>query len=137
MPASDAQTSLRLPQELRDQLGSAADAAGRSVGEEIRRRLEASFAGSPPAAADHRTSDLLRVIARCAAILSEHWAPWHADAAAFAVFHAAIEDRLSRHRPEASGATAKTDRGEKLFAGDPERAGGLLAFSAELAEGLV
>lgn len=135
MPARDAQTSLRLPQELRHRLGSAADAAGRSVGEEIRRRLEASFAGSAPAVEDQRTSDLLRVIARASAILAKEWAAWHADAGAFAVFGAAIEDVLSRQQPETTSAARKTDQGKKLFAGP--NAGAVLAFAAEATENLL
>jgi phytoene/squalene synthetase len=136
MTKSDVQTSLRLPEELRDRLAAASAAEGRGIGEEIRRRLEASF-GSAPASEDTKTGNLLRVIARAAAILDEHWSAWHADAGAFAVFHAAIEDVLMRQQPDNSGAVPKTDRGASLFHGDPERAGGVLAFTAEMAENLI
>jgi hypothetical protein len=126
---------LRLPVELRDRLAAAATAEGRSLGEEVRRRLDASF-GSAPMVEDQKTGDLLRVVARCAAILDKEWAPWHADAGAFAVFQAAVDDVLSHHKPETIGATPKTDRGRALFDGAPEKAGNVLAFTAELAEGL-
>ena len=86
----DAQTSLRLPQELRDRLGSAAGAAGRSVGEEIRRRLEASF-GRDPAADDPETARLARMIIRLVeAMSSECERPWHEDPWAVAVVRAAL-----------------------------------------------
>ncbi len=137
MTKSDVQTSLRLSEELRNRLAAFAAAEGRGIGEEIRRRLETSF-GSAPVPEDPKTGNLLRVIARAAAILEEHWAPWHADAGAFAVFHAAIEDVFARQQPDASGAVPKTDRGASLFGGDdPQRAGGVLAFTAEMAENLI
>ena len=135
MAASEIQTSLRMPEALRDRLAQAATANGRGLGEEIRRRLEASF-GSAPVSADPKTADLLRVVARAAAILNEQWAPWHADAGPFAVFKAAIEDVLSRQQPEASGTTKKSYRGAVLFDAStpPERQGAMLAMLAEIAE---
>jgi hypothetical protein len=139
MASTEIQTSLRMSEALRDRLARAAAEAGRGLGEEVRRRLEASF-GSAPVVEDPKTADLLRVIARAAAILDKQVAAWHADAGAFAVFKAAIEDVLSRQKPEATSAVPKTDRGAALFQGSsasPERAGEMLAFSAELAEGLI
>lgn len=136
MTQSDVQTSLRLPEELRDRLAQAATENGRGIGEEMRRRLEASF-GSVPTSEDQKTSQLLRVIARSAAILVEHWALWHEDAGAWAVFRGAIEDVLTERRPEATGAVPKTERGASLFKSAPEQAGSTLAFVAEIAEGLI
>ena len=47
------------------------------MGEEIRRRLEASFAGAVPAAPDEPTARLLREIARIASGVRESYdAPW-------------------------------------------------------------
>jgi hypothetical protein len=143
MTKSDVQTSLRLPEELRNRLAQAASAEGRGIGEEIRRRLERTFAEDDavtvrvPPTQDEETGRTLRVFAAMAAIVAGEWSPWHADAGAFAVFKAGIEDVLSRHQPEAGGAVPKTDRGAALFKGDPVRAGGVLAFSAEIAEGLI
>src|SRR5262249_53892822 len=54
------QTSLRLPRELHDRLAMAAGDKG--IGEEIRRRLEASFASEPPTVSDPRFADLLSAI---------------------------------------------------------------------------
>ena len=134
MTKSDVQTSLRLPEELRDRLTQAAVENGRGIGEEMRRRLEASFGSAAPAPDDPQTARLLRVIARSAAILNQEWAPWHADAGAWAVFKAAVESTLAEHRPEATGA-AMSLRGASLFTG--ENVGDVLCFMAELAEGLV
>lgn len=138
MAASEIQTSLRMPEALRDRLAQAASEAGRGLGEEIRRRLEASF-GSTPVSADPKTGDLLRLIARAAAILAEHWVPWHEDAGPFAVFNAAIENVLSRQQPKASGAIKKSYRGAVMFDAStpPERQGAMLAMLAEIAEGLI
>jgi hypothetical protein len=55
----DVQTSLRLPGAMYDTLTKAADEHGTGIGEEIRRRLERSFAPEPPSATDPRFADLL------------------------------------------------------------------------------
>jgi hypothetical protein len=58
----DVQTSLRLPGAMYEALMKAADEHGTGIGEEIRRRLERSFASEPPSAADPRFADLLATI---------------------------------------------------------------------------
>ena len=63
MTKSDVQTSLRLPEELRERLAQAAAENGRGIGEEMRRRLEASFDGVP-SADDPKTADLLAAVLR-------------------------------------------------------------------------
>jgi len=56
-----AQTSLRLPSDLHERLRRMA--GDRGIGEEIRHRLEASLADTPPDAPDPRFADLLTTIA--------------------------------------------------------------------------
>lgn len=129
---TEAQTSLRMPEELRDRLAQAAAGNGRSLGEEIRRRLEASFGSAAPQADDPQTAQLLRIIARAAAILSKEWAAWHEDLRALAVFRAAIAALFSPHKPPA--AAAMPYEAAVLFEGSPENAGKRLAFMATLAE---
>ena len=51
------QTAVRLPQSLRDRLSNAGGERG--LGEEIRRRLEASFDAEAEASVDPKTSELL------------------------------------------------------------------------------
>src|ERR1700751_2431639 len=58
----DTQTSLRMPVNLYGWLTNAADEHGTGIGEEIRRRLERSFAPEPPSVADRRFADLLTTI---------------------------------------------------------------------------
>ena len=55
MAKTDAQTALRMSEGLHRRLSKAAEAAGHSLGEEMRRRLERSFA----LAADAETGQLL------------------------------------------------------------------------------
>jgi len=81
----DVQTSLRMPEELRDRLAKAAEENGRGIGEEMRRRLEASFRPAP-ATDDPKTTNLLRLVAQ----LADHVGltcerPWHEDPFAAAV----------------------------------------------------
>ena len=71
-----------MSEDLQRRLSKAAEAAGHSRGEEMRRRLERSFA----LAADAETGQLLEHIATAADILTRQWAPWHLARHAFDVF---------------------------------------------------
>lgn len=136
MPKSDVQSSLRLPEELRDRLAQAAADNGHGIGEEMRRRLEASF-GSAPLSDDQKTAKLLQVIARAAAILTSEWAAWHEDARACAVFKAAVADLIGRRQVVdiLSDRPKKSDRAERMFGGPLDKDADMLAFLAEIAEG--
>ena len=81
------QTAVRLPQSLRDRLSKAGGERG--LGEEIRRRLEASF-DAAKAPADPKTPELLDEIKRIALNMPLD-EPWHADRDAYEVFEAAIK----------------------------------------------
>lgn len=102
------QTSLRLPRELHDRLSAAAGERG--IGDEIRRRLEASFA--PDEVADAKTRELARLVTHAAEIIGGvgergsggyYW-PWHTDPFSFEVFklvvHMALDKALAYYRPE-------------------------------------
>ena len=138
MPASDAQTSLRLPVELRDRVAQAAASEGRSLGEEIRRRLEASFGSAPAAVEDQKTASLLKRIIHADRMLREEWTPWHRDRAAFDIFRAAVDDLLRSSRPvpplegidQPNEPAPMTENGVSLFKGTTEDAGNRLAFLA-------
>jgi len=91
--ANEAVLSFRIPRELFDRLREAA--AGRSVSEEIRRRLEASFAAEPYGG-DLKTQALITAIRSTA---DQVWSlnsyrPWHADAFSFAAFKHALHKVL-------------------------------------------
>jgi len=97
------QTSLRLPRELHDRLSAAAGERG--IGEEIRRRLEASYA--PEQAADPKTRDLARLVTSAADLIGGaggYYRTWHTDPFSFEVFKLlvgkALDTAMALYRPE-------------------------------------
>jgi hypothetical protein len=93
---NELQTSLRLSRELYSDLDAARE--GRPLGEEIRRRLEASLSGAPTAA-DPMTNELLLQIAELSKIVERAFGNWHTDPGAHAVFIRAINKTLSGYQP--------------------------------------
>jgi hypothetical protein len=71
-----------MSEDLQRRLSKAAETAGHSLEEEMRRRLDRSFAFS----SDAQTGQLLEHIATAADILTRQWAPWHLARHAFDVF---------------------------------------------------
>ena len=98
MPKSDVQTSLRLPEVLRDRLAQAAAETGHGIGEEMRLRLEASFKPQPTDG-DPRTLQFAEAVKIAAANLGRVCAPWHKDPFAFAIFKVAFDTLLQRFQP--------------------------------------
>jgi hypothetical protein len=99
------QSAVRLPRSLHDRLREAAGERG--MGEEIRRRLEASFDAEAAASSDQKTRELIEGIERLALSMEE---PWHANRFAVDVFKAGIIElieRISQHQA-ISGATGPT-----------------------------
>lgn len=139
MPPTVAQTSLRMPEDLHQRLSTAADEAGHSLGEEIRRRLEQSF----ELAADAETGQLLTQIATAAKLLRQYGGPhfkemdppgpkpstsWHNDPRAFAVFMAAVNIFAAREKQ-----TGEQDGDSGvMFGGTPEEAGARLAIMVDI-----
>ena len=78
------------------------------MGEEIRRRLEASFAAEAEAPSNPKTRELLEEIERLA-LTTPLDVPWYADGDAFKVFKGAIDAALSKYQPsgEAAGPTGR------------------------------
>lgn len=118
------QTAVRLPQSLRDRLSSAGGQGG--LGEEIRRRLEASFEADK-APVDPKTRELLEEIEQLALNTPLH-VPWYADSDAFNIFAVAIKEKLSKYQPSGKAA-GPTGRLESVFGKDatPEAIGRILA----------
>ena len=87
------QSAVRLPQGLHQRLKKAGGERG--MGEEIRRRLEASFAAEAEAPSNPKTRELLEEIERLA-LTTPLDAPWYADGDAFKVFKGAIDAALSK-----------------------------------------
>jgi hypothetical protein len=86
------QTGLSLPRDLHQRLQEAANHNGHSLGEEIRQRLEESFAKSYALVAgdDPKTKLLASLIERLAWSLAID-GHWHEDPYSFQVFKAAID----------------------------------------------
>jgi hypothetical protein len=90
---------IALPDELRARLDAASAKSGQSVAEEIRNRVEASFARE---AADQPTADFLEGMGRAAAeIEREVGAAWRKNAFAHEVLKQVILLRLELLKPEA------------------------------------
>ena len=91
------QTAVRLPQSLRDRLSKAGGERG--LGEEIRRRLEASFEAEK-APADPKTRELLDAISSCAERIALDYGSWAEDPFAFEVLKVCVSMLLTHFQPE-------------------------------------
>jgi len=126
----DTAVGVRLPRELHDYLLEAA--AGRSISEEVRRRLAESFFRDN--AEDAKTQALTNVIAELARNVRPYYGDWHEDPYAFAVFKIAVETVLSKMRPKGQPVAPESDEWRP---GDtPEAAGVNLATSSIIARRL-
>ena len=77
------QSAIRLPRSLHERLKKAGGARG--MGEEIRRRLEASFAAEAEVPNDPKTRELLEAISFLARQANNYFGSWFEDAFAFQV----------------------------------------------------
>jgi hypothetical protein len=89
-------TAVRLPQNLRDRLAKVG--GGQGLGEEIRRRLEASFVTE--AATNPKTVELLDAIAHCAERTASDYGRWSDDAFSFEVLKGCLDMLLAANRPK-------------------------------------
>jgi hypothetical protein len=94
-----AQLKFRAPEALRDQIETAAKSNGWGTSEEIRRRLEVSFAEGQ-SADDPKSRELLSEISYVLNYLSNLEGKWHEDPYLFLVLKAAIETLFARRKPE-------------------------------------
>jgi hypothetical protein len=113
MTKSDLQTSLRLSENLRDRLAQAAAECGHGIGEEMRRRLEASFKPEPATDVpiDEKTRALVTAIAEMTRTIGIFYEPWHTDRFAFEIIKAAVNTALDYRRP----------KGEPILKLDPNK----------------
>jgi hypothetical protein len=92
------QSAIRLPKNLHVWLK---DAGGeRGMGEEIRRRLEASFAAEN-LSANPKTQGFVDAIACCAEETTRYYGSWSEDPFAFGVLKACVEMLLKLYQPQA------------------------------------
>jgi hypothetical protein len=116
-----AQLKITLPEPIRAKLDAAAEKSGYSLAEEIRSRLERTFAEDE---LDQPTRDFLDGVELMPAeIERETGAAWHSHAGAHAVFKQAVLSRLARLKPE--GALAFGERIHQAIPGndDPQEIG--------------
>jgi hypothetical protein len=123
-------TSIRLPPELHAKLDAARE--GRPIGEEIRRRLVASFDEQPPR--DHAAGPLFGKLADLIAYVGEAYGDWHSDPGAFAVFRLAVDKLIAEYQPKGepvlqrrAEASAILDKVDGI-----EGAANMLAFAAAM-----
>jgi hypothetical protein len=112
---ADRQTTIRLSSGTYDILADTAQLNGRSVGEEMRRRLEASFSSSHSPDVDVKTRELLDVIAAMAADLENSFPAWHADAGSYQAFARALVRWLRRYEPLGDASLKPKSGTELLF----------------------
>ena len=112
---ADRQTTIRLSSITYDLLADAAELKGRSVGEEMRRRLDASFSSSRSADVDTKTRELLDVIAEMARDLEDSFPPWHADAGSYQAFARALVRWLRQYEPPGDASLKPKSGTELLF----------------------
>ena len=113
--ANDMQTAVRMPTELYEQLRLAA--GNRPVGEEIRRRLSASFTGEPTAD-DPKTRDLLAGIAYACGRINAEGSPWYESVEHWEALRTAVTMIMRQFRPAGieppPGVTEAQQRGVTL-----------------------
>jgi hypothetical protein len=127
----DTTITLRLPRELHEHLKAAA--AGRSVSEEIRSRLEQSLIRDWTS--DQKTGDVVDAIANLARNVKPYFGDWHKNPYAFGVFKAGIDTLLTKVRPTGEPIPPPDD-GAFRPGDTPEAAGSALATAEIIARGL-
>ena len=120
------QMKVALTDHLRARLDAASEKSGRSVAEEIRARVEASF--TRDAVVDKPTRDLVESIAGMAAeIALECGAAWHTHTGSHEALVQAIISRLDELKPK--GSTAFGDRPHATTSeDDPKKLGAIIEF---------
>jgi hypothetical protein len=98
------QSAVRLPRSLHERLKKAGGERG--MGEEIRRRLEASF-DAERAPSDPKTRELLEAISFLARQATDYYGSWSGDAFAFQVLKAGVDMLLKHYQPKGDPALAK------------------------------
>ena len=129
------QFKFRLSTALDEQIDEAARRNGWNASEEIRRRLEASFA-QELRAGDDETFRLMEAIRTVAQNLEVPFGSWHENRFAFDVFVEAVKVLMALYRPPGKSVRPSDNEIADLYlgtAGTPETAGRMLAGGAAAA----
>jgi hypothetical protein len=136
---NDTQTSLRLPGAMYETLAKAAAEHQAGIGEEIRTRLEDSFALG---ACEPEMRQLTLAILQAGRHVERTYGPWLRDPFAFSVFNVAVNTLLTYFRPKGEPVPPPPDPdglADTFFGpnASPETAGGAVAMAALAAEGIL
>jgi hypothetical protein len=115
------QSAVRLPRSLHERLKKAGGKRG--MGEEIRRRLEASFDAEAKTPHEPMTRELLGAITFLAGQTTNYLGSWSEDAFAFKVLEGSLDMLLKRYQPKGDPLLAKpnlTKLGEAIFGKNSE-----------------
>lgn len=129
------QFKFRLSSGLNQQIEEAAVRNGRRVSEEIRRRLETSFAHEL-GTGDNETIRLVEAIRIVAQSLEIPFGSWHENRFAFDVFVEAVNILMALYRPAGDSVRPTNNESADLYlgpTGTPETAGRMLAGAAAAA----
>jgi hypothetical protein len=107
------QSAVRLPRRLHERLKKVGGEGG--MGEEIRRRLEASFDEEDAERRDPKTRELLEAISFAAGQATSFFGSWSKDAFAFRVLEASVDLLLKHYQPEGEPKPNPTELGEIIF----------------------
>jgi hypothetical protein len=110
------QSAVRLPRDLHERLKRAGGEGG--MGEEIRRRLEASFEAEAEAPSDPQTRELLEAISFLATRSAAFYGSWAEDPFAFQVLKSSVDMLFKHYQPAADLVPAKpnpTELGKTIF----------------------
>jgi hypothetical protein len=115
------QSAVRLPRSLHERLKKAGGERG--MGEEIRRRLEASYDAEEEAPRDPQTRELLEAASFLAKQTTSYYGSWSEDAFAFKVLKGCMDRLLEHYQPEGDPSLAKpnpTALGKMIFGSETE-----------------
>jgi hypothetical protein len=127
--------TFRVPPDLHERLKKDANALRIPIGEEIRRRLEASYAWEGSTSRDPKTHALTDAVGAVARNVKPYYGDWHESPYAFEVFKIAIDTLLAKVRPKGLPIPPPDD-GEFRPGDTPEAAGKALATAEIIARGL-
>ena len=108
-------SAVRLPRSLQERLKRAGGERG--MGEEIRRRLEASFEAEQTPS-NPKTRELLEAISSFAEDTKNYYGSWSEDAFAFRVLKSCVEILLTHFEPKGDAVPKPTPLANLLF--DPD-----------------
>jgi hypothetical protein len=117
------QFKVALPDDLRSRLEKAAERSGRSIADEIRKRVEKSFDTD---AAEGPTEALAAAVPELATLVrSDTGSDWHTDPASHCIFGNALAARLQRLRPDGDQKfdETKLPKHRLVASSDPEAIG--------------